>query len=146
MTKTNLALAVVLASVAVLVSGIFAQQDSARKEYEGDISGRVVMLTAAAPPRIPTVNKGGLTIVQISDTQGRPPRDISVNEGRMFKRLGQVRGVRTADGQTAIGGGGYTWVLLTPLKDGTHEISVSYTPNGRGEPIERVHRVEVIEE
>ena len=87
------------------------------------------------------VNVGGLLIVNIKDSGSRPPRDMKVDVGRAFKRLGKVRGINVKDGRPLMGGG-YTWFLLTPREKGTHEVTVSYI-SADNEPVKNSYKVEV---
>jgi hypothetical protein len=140
MSKKALLVSAFLALPVIIVGAALAQDEGST--YEGQIHGRVATLGDTKTPT--EVNVGGLLIVNIKDSGSRPPREMKVDVGRAFKRLGKVRGINVKDGRPLMGGG-YTWFLLTPREKGTHEVTVSYI-NADNEPVKKSYKVEVTAE
>ena len=164
MSTTKIGLAAVVCCAAVVASGVYAQDRRAERrerlldaaeaaagiaervaeaaESADVVAGNVIMLQGRRAIETKEVNNGGLVVVRVPDSSSRPPQDIIVDGGRQFQRLGQVRGVREQDGEP-LAGGGYTWVLLTPINEGEGAIVLSYTPNDGGAPVTREFKVNV---
>jgi len=166
MSTMKLGVAVVC-MVAVVASGVFAQdQKAGRREklrrlgeaaagiaverienadQKGEaviVAGNVIMLQGKSGGEAKEVNNGGLVIVRVQDSGSRPPQDIIVNVDDRFQKLGQVRGVAEKDGK-ALMGGGYTWILLKPVREGESIVAVSYKENDGGKVIKKEFKVNV---
>lgn len=93
----------------------------------------------------PSVNVGGLLIIEIPDSGSRPPQDMSVKTGGAFEQIGKLRGINTdrKSGRPLMGGG-YTWFLYTPKKESKAEdVEVKWTPNGGGGPKTKTYKLEI---
>jgi len=166
MSRMKLKVAVVC-MVAVVASGVFAQDQKAERreklrrlgeaaagiaverienaDQKGEaviVAGNVIMLQGKSGGEAKEVNNGGLVIVRVQDSGSRPPQDINVNVDDRFQKLGQVRGVAEKDGK-ALMGGGYTWILLKPVREGESIVAVSYKQNDGGDVVKKEFKVNV---
>jgi len=130
-------------NIAEAAAGIAERVAEAAENTDADVvAGNVIMLQGQRPIEIKEVNSGGLVVVRVPDSSGRPPQNITADGSGQFQRLGQVRGVREQDGKP-LADGGYTWILLKPISEGEGSIVLSYTPNDGGAPVKREFKVNV---
>lgn len=128
-------LASVVACVVSLVGTVSASA-------EDDVSGNVLKLSKVVDKEF-TVNEGGLVVVVIQDSGSRPPKDINVDFGRQYKRIGKVQGAQNDDGQF-LAGGGFTWYVLKPLNVGPSTIKVTFKENdGMSTEVKREYKVTI---
>lgn len=148
MSRTRVSV-VALGLIALVTSGVFAQEKTERRERLRKAAGAAAGLANELARDAATdsaqmihgsvlvvrektkgkleVNAGGLVIVKINDLGSQPAEDISVDGGPAFKGLGQVRPTKMK------AGGGETWVLLKAVAEGDATISASYSSSIEGE-------------
>jgi len=101
------------------------------------LHGGVLNLGPKAGNRPLEINKGGLVIVKVEDTGSQPHKDLKVEAGQSFQRLGQVRPTRAKPGA------GSEWVLLKAVTEGDASITVTYTPNAGGEAVNKSYKLTI---